>query len=60
MGRDEVLVAGVDALSEVEEEEEEVLASGTTRCCRVGSSRALGGLAWASFSWISSRSRAFR
>jgi hypothetical protein len=41
MGREEVLVAGVEAPSEVEEEEDEALALGA-RCRRLGSLRALG------------------
>lgn len=32
IGREEVLVAGVEAPSEVDEEEDEALASGTARC----------------------------
>jgi hypothetical protein len=42
IGREEVLVAGVEAPSEVEEEEDEALASGIARCRRLGSSRVFG------------------
>jgi len=65
MGREEVLVAGVETPREVDEEEDEAPASGTARCWRLGSSRALGEVSsdsgvGADNSWISSRVRAFR